>query len=412
MIHQPIKTHMPSVAQLLISLAGLVSTLSSVAGLAVIVLAGATAQTMQFQSTAPMGVLIWANLLIALVTIPSLILSIRRLARVPVRQMGIRKGLLFSSILLLAMVPLVYLVYQDPSVLEHSFLSALLTVLVVAVPLWWFVEIGRRRLSTGSLQRQWGLVNFSIYAGLPVVIFVEILLILLVLILAGVWVAGQDDFKPILMTLQTQMMLNPQDFSILTERFGTLFQKPEVLVAGFGLAVILVPLIEELLKPLALWFFIKRDWSPSEGFTAGLLCGAAFALVESVFSIASVQGDAWLATLAGRVGTGLLHTLTAGITGWALVSTWRDGKFKRVGLAYLVSIAIHGLWNFFALLFGLSSTLALDVDPSMSTLIDASPWVLAALAVGMLLMLFFMNRKIAKSIPPAVIPPLPPETMG
>ena len=412
MIHQPIKTHMPSVAQLLISLAGLVSTLSSVAGLAVIVLAGATAQTMQFQSTAPMGVLIWANLLIALVTIPSLVLSIKRLARVPVRQTGIRKGLLFSSILLLAMVPLVYLVYKDPSVLEHSFLSALLTVLVVAVPLWWFVEIGRRRLSTGSLQRQWGLVNFSIYAGLPVVIFVEILLILLVLILAGVWVAGQDDFKPILMTLQTQMMLNPQDFSILTERFGTLFQKPEVLVAGFGLAVILVPLIEELLKPLALWFFIKRDWSPSEGFTAGLLCGAAFALVESVFSIASVQGDAWLATLAGRVGTGLLHTLTAGITGWALVSTWRDGKFKRVGLAYLVSIAIHGLWNFFALLFGLSSTLALDVDPSMSTLIDASPWVLAALAVGMLLMLFFMNRKIAKSIPPAVIPPLPPETMG
>lgn len=412
MTNQPVKTHMPSVAQLLISLTGLVSSLSSAVGMWVIVLAGASIQTMNMVSQVSINSLIWVTLLISLVAIPSLIFSIKRLARVPVRQTGIRKAFFISSVLCLTLLPVGYLVYKDPSVLEHSLLSALLTVMMVALPLWWFVEFGRRQLTAGSPQRQWGLINFSIFAGLPLVILVEIVLIALVLLIGGVWLIGQDEFKPLFMILQTQMVLNPQDFSVLSERMSTIFQKPEVLATGFGLVVILVPLVEEALKPLALWFFIKRDWTPSEGFSAGLICGAAFALVESVFSIASVPGDAWLVTLAGRLGTGLLHTLTAGITGWALVSSWRDGNYKRVGIAYLVSIAIHGTWNFFALLFGLSSTINLDIAPSLSGLIEVSPWILASLAIVMISLMFLLNLKIRKAQPPAIIPPLPPETLG
>ncbi len=48
----------------------------------------------------------------------------------------------------------------------------------------------------------------------------------------------------------------------------------------FGvLAVIsgIVPLIEEILKPIALWSLVGKDLTDQEGFVAGLLSGAGFA---------------------------------------------------------------------------------------------------------------------------------------
>ena len=154
-----------------------------------------------------------------------------------------------------------------------------------------------------------------VFVDMPLIILIEVILLVFVLILASAWLVGQAEFKPLLMTVQTQLMLNPQDFSIIMKQVGSLLQKPGVLTSSFFLVVILIPLLEEMFKPLVLWFFVKRDWSPSEGFTAGLVCGAAFALVESVLSIVSVPQDTWLMTLVGRIGTGLLHTLTTGDDG-------------------------------------------------------------------------------------------------
>ena len=46
-----------------------------------------------------------------------------------------------------------------------------------------------------------------------------------------------------------------------------------------------------------------------------------------------------------RLGTTLVHILTAGLTGWALILAWREGRYIRLGLTYLTAVAIHALWN-------------------------------------------------------------------
>lgn len=406
---QSIKTHIPSIAQLIISVVGLVTTILSLLLLLVMARFSSSMESLAIPANQQIHVLIWTGVLVSMVALPSLVLSIQRLSRKPMKTTRPRGLFLAASILCAVMIPSIYLVYKNPDILSSTPIMIILTVLAIAVPVWWFVELGQHRLAAGSPQRQWGLVNFAVFVNLPLVILVELILLAVVFIVAGVWLSQQLEFKSILMTLQTQLMLNPEDMTGILEQLKPLVEKPGVWVVGFFLVVLVIPLVEELLKPLALWFFIKHEWSPSEGFTAGLICGASFALVESVTSLASVTQETWVATLIGRVGTGLLHTLTAGLTGWALTSSWRDGKYKRVGITYLVSVSIHAAWNFFALLYGLGSNLEIFENSSLSGLVSVSPWVLGSLFAVMLVILFLMNQKIRKSaIPPSIPPSLPP----
>jgi membrane protease YdiL (CAAX protease family) len=402
MLAHPVKTHLPSVAQLIISIIGLVVSVFSVLGLWAMMQLS-TSITAQTKHQLPS--ILWIGFIVSLVAVPSMILSFRHLARKPMPEGNFQHLLLIASVLCALLIPVAYLLSKDPEILSNSFVLILLTILMVAAPIWWFVEFGRNRLRGGSPQRQWGLINFAVFVGMPLVMFIELVILILV---ATVILARQSDFKPLLMTLETQMTINPKDMSGFLEQIKPMLQKPEIWAAGFFLVCLLLPLVEEIFKPLALWFFIKREWSPSEGFVAGLICGASFALFESITSLGSASKETWVVTLIGRVGTGLLHTATAGLTGWALASAWRDGKYLRVGLAYLVSVIIHGSWNFFALLFGLADNQDLLINQSLSGLVKASPWIMGFLFAGMLTLLFLMNRKIkASSLPPALPPGIP-----
>jgi len=406
LLNQPIKTHLPSVAQLIISLIGFVTCIGSALALFLLAKLSSTVQPLAPQADQSIDVIVWVAFLFSLVTIPSLIYSIRRLARLPMPSAQNHSRLIVSSLFFLAIIALVYLVYTNPDVLSNSIVKVLFSFITVAVPLWWFIELGQNKLNKNSPQRFWGLINFQIFAGLPIVLLVEIILFTLALILGGVWLANKHQFAPILMTLQTQIMIDPKDMTAVINQISPLLQDPGVLAMIFFSFAIAIPLVEEFLKPLALWFFIKNDWTEVEGFSAGLVCGASFALVESVTAIVSLPQDSWTMLLIARVGTGILHTLTAGLTGWALVSAWKTGNYKRLAVAYLISMSLHGLWNCFALLSGLGSNLAVFANSSLVTISSYAPWVLCILFVAMLGMLFFMNRKLRRtsSYPPPLLP--------
>jgi hypothetical protein len=410
---QPIKTHLPSVAQLIISIIGLVSSLFSALALLLLMKLGSSIQSIGGQTDQSVYVLAWLGIILSLAAVPSIVFSIRRLARLPMPANQPRSKLIAASIAFLAIIPLGYLIYTSPDLLSNSFLKVLLSFITVAIPLWWFMELGQNKLPKSSAQRFWGLINFQFFAGMPIVMLAEITLFVLALILGGVWLSNKNYFAPLLMTLQTQIMVDPKDMTSLLDQIIPLLQKPEVLAALFFSLSIVTPLVEEFFKPLALWFFIKRGWSESEGFSAGLVCGAAFALVESVSAVISLPQENWTVLLIARIGTGLLHTLTAGLTGWALASAWKTGNYKRLAVTYLISMSLHGVWNFFALLSGLGTNLDLFANSPLAAFSKSAPWVLGALFVGMLAMLFLMNRKIrSTSTPPPLIPPLPVESMG
>ncbi len=390
-----------TIAQLVVSILDILLALGSVAALAFVLITSLNDETSAPESTQLINIL-FVIVAVIFLTIPSLVSSIRFLAGAPPRP-PVRRKLLYASLALILVPLLVLLSTQLPPDRSYGWLPAIISVFTVLIPIWWFLELGRFRLPAGSVQRQWGLSTFSIFITLPVIIVVEIIVLGLGLVFAALWLVQQPEFAPILSQLGSQSGFDLALLDELAANLAPLLSRPGVIAALLAAVVLVVPMLEELLKPLALWLLHKRGLSPAEGFTAGLICGAAFALLESLFSVSAVLPGDWLYTVTGRVGTGLLHIFTAGLNGWALASTWQDGSQFRVGLTYILTVLIHGAWNFFAVVMGLHTITELPFS-TFSALGASASWVLLAMAVIMLIALVMVNLRLRRTSTP---PPLP-----
>jgi hypothetical protein len=184
------------------------------------------------------------------------------------------------------------------------------------------------------------------------------------------------------------------DTETITRSLRPIISRPEVIFAGLALMSGLIPLIEELLKPLPAWLLGKRLKTPAEGFVAGLLGGAGYALAESLGASGAFESSQWLSVVIGRAGTDLLHILTSGLMGLALFYAFREGKTLRLVLTYLAVVLIHGLWNFFSLWAGFY-TFIIPSGPTLNATnrlpAYISPIGLAILVVGMLTLLLWRN---------------------
>jgi hypothetical protein len=210
--------------------------------------------------------------------------------------------------------------------------------------------------------------------------------------------------------LKNVVLLNPQQMQLIVSQFEPLLQTPVVITAALVAFALVIPMAEELLKPLVLWFFIKRKWTPTEGFIAGMLCGGVFALVESLTALAAATSGDWLALAGARVGTALLHIVTAGLSGWALTSSWSDGKYIRIGLVNLLVVILHGAWNFFALLVGVGPLLDPAIFSSIISVGKFAPWIMVGLVVLLFLLLINMNLRLRCQSAVSPVPPqLPPQ---
>lgn len=390
-----------TIAQLVISIIDIILALGSVIALAFVLITSLDKDLSSPENTQLINIL-FVIVAVIFLTIPSLVSSIRYLTGKPPRP-AVRRKLLYASLAILLVPLLILLESRLPANPAASWISAIISVLTVLIPIWWFLEIGRYRLAAGSAQRQWGLSTFSISITLPVIILVEIIVLGIGLVFAALWLVQQPEFAPFINQFSGQFPPDLQSLENLSFDFLPLLSRPEVIAALLAAVVLVVPMLEELLKPLALWLLHKRGLTPAEGFTAGLICGAAFALIESLFSVSAVMPGDWLYTVTGRLGTGLLHIFTAGLNGWALASTWRDGRHMRVALTYILTVLIHGVWNFFAVMMGLQTITGLPVS-GFSALAGAASWVLLGMALFMLIALFLFNRHLRSATTP---PPLP-----
>ncbi|HOW92515.1 MAG TPA: PrsW family glutamic-type intramembrane protease [Anaerolineaceae bacterium] len=390
-----------TIAQLVISIIDIVLALGSVIALAFVLITSLDKDLSSPENTQLINIL-FVIVAVIILTVPSLVSSLRYLIGIPPRP-AVRRKLLFASLALLLVPLLILLGSRLPANPSGVWLSALISVLTILIPIWWFLEIGRYHLAAGSVQRQWGLSTFSIFITLPVIILVEIIVLGIGLVLTALWLVQQPEFAPFVNQFSGQFPPDLQGLENFSFDFLPLLSRPEVIAALLAAVVLVVPMLEELLKPLALWLLHRRGLTPAEGFTAGLICGAAFALLESLFSVSAVMPGDWLFTVTGRLGTGLLHIFTAGLNGWALASTWRDGRHMRVALIYILTVLIHGAWNFFAVMMGLQTITGLPVS-GFSSLGASASWVLLGMALFMLIALVLFNRRLRRAVAP---PPLP-----
>jgi hypothetical protein len=268
-------------------------------------------------------------------------------------------------------------------------------IVVIGIPVLWLTYLGLRGLPTGSPQRKWGIFGTGLVLGPAIILVLELLALLFFgAILIGIIYL----FQPALFQeLQTLVEVFPRYADRPDEALGLIqpyLFEPIILFGIFAFVAGIVPVIEELFKPIGVWLFSRYIFTPAEGFVAGLLSGAGFALFENL-TLATI-GDQWAAAVLVRVSTGLLHIITTGLMGLALVLAWRHGRYKRLFLTYLLVVFIHGLWNALALisagggfdLAGMEWVMQLSV---------AAIVILIAIVVIMFFVMLSVNRSLRAS---------------
>ncbi len=398
----------PSIFQLVLGILSFGLSVFGALGMVVISLAARQIGDTEVQTFRYMALICLA---IGISTIPSSIFAIRRLSQKPGKANTKINGFLVASICLAGLAPLALLIKLPVFIPAPAWLMALANVLFVAIPAWWIVELGSLRLPQISRQRIWGLLNFSAFISMPVIILVEGLLLVIGATGLMVWLSNKQEYATLIDQLKNLMYINLDSVKLMLDQYGSIMQEPGVIAMVVLVIALIVPLVEELLKPLAIWFFIKRQWFPREGFIAGMICGGAFAVIESLIALASADSGSWLVLVAARSGTALLHIVTAGLSGWALTSSWLDGKYLRVGITYLATVVLHGAWNFLAITVGVGSFAGDSSLHFLRWLSPAAPWIMACLAVVSIVILLKINtnlrRQQASMTPPQLLPPLP-----
>jgi hypothetical protein len=383
-MNSSLKVHLPSLGMLLLSGGGAIIAVSSavamgLAGLLIMVSKDPSGPTTQ--SFFSLGT---TSGLIFLLLLPSTILAGFRLvgASFPIWEV---KHVYLISTSGLVLVPLAFgvgvFITRYPLVAE--ILLPFVQILVIGLPLVWLLALGTRGFNHGSPQRNWGFFSFCSTLSIPLIMVFEIAMIVILGIfgILGLKLIYPDLLQQLMNTIGRLTNSN-RDTESVFRILRPYLSHPLVLVGGFAMTAGLVPLLEEALKPLALWFFANRRLSARDGFIGGLICGASFALLESLGAMASTSLETWPVIVIGRIGTGILHTTTSGLIGWGLGSAWSDGKYGRLAASYAAAVCFHGLWNIFALMSGMGqiSRLIGFESKMLDSLILISPGVLILLS--------------------------------
>ena len=130
---------------------------------------------------------------------------------------------------------------------------------------------------------------------------------------------------------------------------------------------------------------------------AGVISGAGFALVESMFNTASLMGDTWLVVTSMRFGTTLMHMLASGIVGWGLACAWTQRKFLRLAGAYIAAVLLHGVWNGLAIFLSISMIAPGQTPEIIARLGKITFWGLGFLTVIAFVVLLLINARLRRS---------------
>jgi hypothetical protein len=394
------KTHFPSIIQLLISGFGLLIFGASAVGLFFAGAMSLLGNGFVFIDIFPLFAMTWTALAVTLLLLPSLVLAIMRLVGREERWRRVRNSMRLSSLLMLAWPLLVLMGHFLVGVYELGiFFVPPIQVLAIAIPLWWFFELGRHGLRGNHSQRNWGVMSAALVITPTVIILIELALLVVLGVGVIVWLSTQPQLLEELNRTAQRLMNAQLDPETTLRILRPYLQQPLVLYAGFAIAAGIIPLIEELFKPLALWGLASRRFTPADGFVTGMICGAGFALIESLGMLSSAAvGIDWAASVSARLGTGLLHVVTAGLVGYGLASAWSRARYWRLAGIFFVAFLLHGIWNFFGVLIGIAPVFEDTPLPETLAVIGrtniVAPAALVILGIVLFLILIGANRRL------------------
>lgn len=288
----------------------------------------------------------------------------------------------------------------------------ILTIPAVMLPLWIVTMLGVRNLPIGSRWRMWSAFGVSLTAVPLLLVVLEIFMFIVIFVVAIFYVTLHPQLAAEFQRISSQVMFLDLETEAgveeLLRMIAPFLVRPGVFIPALIVLSVLIPLIEEFIKPLAVWLLAGRLESAAQGFALGALSGAGFAIWET-FN-ASGQTDGWGVLLFTRIGTGLLHIVASALVGMGIYLAVRERRYLRLLGYYLLAVLLHGLWNAAALAVSFSALGATYIQAEgYEELQQVSTIGLAVIAGILLALLAVSNRKLQQTKPvSAVEAPAPP----
>ena len=286
------------------------------------------------------------------------------------------------------------------------FLLPPLNIIATGLPALWLVYIGTRGLIPGFPRRQWGVFATGLVLGPVIILVLELLLLIVMGILAILWVMLDPSLANQLNGLVFRLQSVAPNTDAILKILLPFLVNPGILFIIFAFISVLVPMLEEALKPLGVWFLSGQKITPAQGFGYGVLSGAGFGLFENLGNTSS-GGEAWALLASTRISTLLLHCFTAGLVGWALASAWSQRRYLRLGITYTIAVLVHGLWNGMAVLGAVSSLQGLSNISLPARLQQIGTLSSAGIvALGVLVLVFYIGfNTFLRRSSPSINPP-------
>jgi hypothetical protein len=267
-----------------------------------------------------------------------------------------------------------------------------ITIISIAVPIWWLVEFSRKGLPRSTMLREWGTLSLGITFTPVLIILIELIVVALTIITVMIGLGFQEDFNFHFRSFLNNKTTYQSGISQLEQILYGLMKFPIVSSGLFIVVGILAPLIEEFFKPVIIWFLVNRPLKDYEGFSLGLISGGAFTLLESSGMVIQLNARDWLIAVLLRAATGVLHIGLSGFVGFGMTRNWNQKKYGKGVLFFLIAVLLHGCWNSLALLSGFSSALPQTIT-AFSHPEHIDKFILGAM-VGIFLIIITITLKI------------------
>jgi hypothetical protein len=274
----------------------------------------------------------------------------------------------------------------------------LLTLAAVSLPILILLGLGIRKLPLGARWQSWNVLGIAMTLAPFLLIVIESLVMIFIVVLAVVIIASQPELAREMERLSRQLYFIGPNPEAMARQLAPLLTRPGVIGVALTYFAVIVPLLEELIKPLGVWLFANRLSSPAQGFALGALSGAGYALIETLG--VSAQTAEWASLLLSRIGTGILHITASALMGGAIAYAVRERRYFRLFRTYLASVSLHGLWNTLAILYTFSTLTEYTEQQGFLAGLQLPVSIgMGILAVAMLGILTLSNRRMSSTIP-------------
>jgi hypothetical protein len=262
------------------------------------------------------------------------------------------------------------------------FIEPFAHVIAAVTPMLFMALYVIRRLPRIPWRRFWGQFTAGLWVSPFIALIVELLAALPLLIVLFAYIWTEVDPREFIEPLTSSDPLN--DF-YLDAQIEAALNQPLLIISAILFVTVIVPILEEFIKTIAMWPMLRRGFPALYAFVGGTIAGGAYGLFEAFFL--AQPGEDWAALMIARAGATFMHMITTGMASLGLAIGLKDRNWGTVLRYYGFAVLLHGLWNLAAIGVGLGylaqeAETSLFVENGITAIVIASGVVLTLLTAG------------------------------